>query len=241
MQVGSVNRAVMGGLGMVVGACGVSPEDQLDALEAEVASNGLKATYFNNANFTSQKVQRVDATVDFDWGRGKPMSGVSADTFSVRWTGYILPSVSETFTFSTVSDDGVRLWIDGEKVIDDWTHHSAKENLSRGLSLSACVPVAVKLEYMENQGAALVRLQWQSASTAKAVIPSSALRTERPTTTTTPTEPEPNPEPVDYARRPFSATSAWNTRVPTASYVDDPLIRRTQEMWANSSSSRTSS
>ena len=51
--------------------------------------HGLSATYFNNADFTGTTVTRVDPTVDFTWGAGSPAPGISANTFSVRWTGQV--------------------------------------------------------------------------------------------------------------------------------------------------------
>ena len=73
--------------------------------------DGLAATYFNNADFTGTTVVRTDPTVNFDWGSGSPAPAIGADTFSARWTGQVQPQFSETYTFYTQSDDGVRLWV----------------------------------------------------------------------------------------------------------------------------------
>ena len=60
-----------------------------------------------------RRVTRIDPTVDFDWGTGSPAAAIGADTFSVRWTGQVQAPFSGTYTFYTVSDDGVRLWVNG--------------------------------------------------------------------------------------------------------------------------------
>src|SRR3954452_20309765 len=74
---------------------------------------GLTAQYFNNKDFTSLKLSRTDTTVDFNWASKSPSSTMGYDTFSARWTGSVMPHVSESYTFYTSTDDGVRLWING--------------------------------------------------------------------------------------------------------------------------------
>ena len=86
---------------------------------------GLSATYFNNADFTGTVVSRIDATVDFNWGTGSPASSIAVDTFSARWTGQVEAPVTGAYTFYTVSDDGVRLWVNGQQVVNNWTDHCA--------------------------------------------------------------------------------------------------------------------
>ncbi|MFO8006741.1 MAG: PA14 domain-containing protein, partial [Candidatus Brocadiia bacterium] len=85
--------------------------------------DGLTGDYYDNMDFTSHALTRVDPTVNFDWGSGSPDASMGADTFSVRWTGQVEPLYSETYTFTTRSDDGVRLWVNGQSVIDNWTDH----------------------------------------------------------------------------------------------------------------------
>ena len=70
------------------------------------------ATYFDNLDFTGATVTRIDPTVDFAWGSGSPAPRIGADTFSVRWTGQVQAPFSKP-QFYTVSDDGVRLWVNG--------------------------------------------------------------------------------------------------------------------------------
>src|SRR5690606_42021491 len=75
---------------------------------------------------------RVDPTVAFNWGTGRPHPSVAVDQFNVKWTGQIRPDHSEEYTFSILSDEGVRLWISGELVIRSEEHTSelqSRENL----------------------------------------------------------------------------------------------------------------
>ena len=85
---------------------------------------GLAATYYNNADFTGTTVVRTDPTVNFDWAMGSPAPAIGVDTFSARWTGQVQPQFSETYTFFTQSDDGVRLWVNNVPVVNNWTDHA---------------------------------------------------------------------------------------------------------------------
>ena len=79
---------------------------------------GLLAQYFNDAGsgiyFTALVLTRTDPTVDFDWASSAPDPAVQADNFSVRWSGQIMAPVTGNYTFTTTSDDGVRLYVNGQ-------------------------------------------------------------------------------------------------------------------------------
>ncbi|MFO8008462.1 MAG: PA14 domain-containing protein, partial [Candidatus Brocadiia bacterium] len=136
--------------------------------------DGLTGDYYDNMDFTSHALTRVDPTVNFDWGSGSPDPSMGADTFSVRWTGQVEPLYSETYTFRTRSDDGVRLWVNGQSVIDNWTDHAPTYD-SGTISLSAGTKYDVQLDYYENGGGAVIELYWSSASQAEEIVPQSQL------------------------------------------------------------------
>ncbi len=135
---------------------------------------GLAGEYFDNSDLTGTKLLRTDSTVNFNWGTGSPDPSIASDTYSVRWTGQVQALYNETYTFYTTSDDGVRLWVDGQPIINDWTDHAAKQD-SGIILLKAGQKYDIRLEYYENTSSASVNLQWSSASQAKQIIPSSAL------------------------------------------------------------------
>jgi hypothetical protein len=134
---------------------------------------GLTGQYFDNINFTGATITRIDQTVDYDWINYSP-NGIGPDTWSARWTGQVKPAHSETYTFYTTSDDGVRLWVDGKQIIDNWTDHPPTENNGR-ITLTAGQLYDIKMEYYENTGGAVARLWWSSASQPKQIIPSGRL------------------------------------------------------------------
>ena len=119
-------------------------------------SNGLKAEYFNNQNLESAPaLVRTDQHVDFHWGDGSYAANGPVDHFSARWTGYFIPDKTADYTFYTNSDDGVRLYLDDERVIDDWQRHSETVN-SYITRLEGGRPYKIRLEYFEMVGAATV-------------------------------------------------------------------------------------
>ncbi len=137
---------------------------------------GLKGEYFNNRDlFGSPALTRTDATVAFDWVNGSPGAPITNDNFSVRWTGQIQPLYSENYTFITRSDDGIRLWINGTQIINNWTTHSVTTDNSSLISLIAGVKYDIILEYYEAGGQAVSQLSWRSASQAQQIIPQSQL------------------------------------------------------------------
>jgi glucose/arabinose dehydrogenase len=142
--------------------------------EVPTGTGGLTATYYDNVDFTGASVTRVDGTVNFDWGAGSPAPGIAADTFSVRWVGSVQVPTSGTYTFFTQSDDGVRLWVNGQAVVSNWTDHALTEN-SGTIALTAGVRYQLRMEFYERGGAAVAKLLWSGPTTPKAVVPSSAL------------------------------------------------------------------
>lgn len=136
--------------------------------------NGLQGTYFDNMDFTGASFSRTDASINFNWGQATPDPRIGSETFSVRWTGQIQPQFSQNYTFYTLSDDGVRLWVNNQLVIDNWTDHSLTEN-SGSISLTAGQKYFIKMEFYDNCCDATAQLFWSSSSTPKQIIPQSQL------------------------------------------------------------------
>ncbi|MFO1327800.1 MAG: AbfB domain-containing protein [Rubrivivax sp.] len=136
---------------------------------------GLLGSYYAGTALAGTPLaQRIEA-VNFSWGNAAPAIGVPADGFSVRWSGRITIPTTGSYRFRTVSDDGVRLWVNGTQRIGNWTDHGSTTDTSSSFSLSAG-RVSITLEYYERSGGAVMQLQWlrPGASTYEAV-PASAL------------------------------------------------------------------
>ncbi|MBK7228377.1 MAG: glycoside hydrolase family 3 C-terminal domain-containing protein [Ignavibacteriales bacterium] len=123
--------------------------------------NGLKAEYFTNMNLESEPVKViVDNQINFMWNDKGPFEDFQKDNFSVRWTGYVKAEKSANFTFDVASDDGVRLYIDDQLVINDWNDHAMLTN-SYSKELKAGKLYKIKLEYYEKGGGAIVKFGWR--------------------------------------------------------------------------------
>ncbi len=135
---------------------------------------GVRADYFTGMNFENLVLNRVDPQIDFNWGDpGGPDPSVGDDNFSVRWSGQVEAAFTETYTFYARTDDGVRLWVEGLQLIDNWVDRSATEN--RGtIDLVAGQFYSVVMEYYENGGGAVAELRWSSPHTPKQIIPQAA-------------------------------------------------------------------
>jgi hypothetical protein len=129
---------------------------------------------FSEKDFTRLALTRTDATINFDWGKESPDPLVQKNAFSVRWTGQIEPMYTETYTFYTLSDDGVRLWVNNQLIIDRWNNHSVRED-SGTITLVAGQRYDIRLEYYEDGGDAVVKLLWSSPSQVKEIIPQTQL------------------------------------------------------------------
>jgi hypothetical protein len=122
-----------------------------------------RASYWNNTTLSGPPVlQQDESELNHDWGSGSPHWSVSADGFSARWTRYIYVDAG-TYRFTSVSDDGIRVWVDNDLIIDAWYDHPAK-TVSADKSLSEGHHWVV-VEFYENQGLAVARLRWEPAST----------------------------------------------------------------------------
>ncbi len=138
-----------------------------------VGGNGLKAEYFDNAfftgDFTNLKTTRIDPTVSFDWGFGKPggTALTSADTFSVRWTGQLQAPASGTYTFSVQKDPNAKLtlWVGGQKM----------DGGNGKITLSAGQKYDIRAEYAHMNYASLMKLAWSLDGSLPQIIPSSQL------------------------------------------------------------------
>jgi glucose/arabinose dehydrogenase len=134
---------------------------------------GLSGTYFNNSNLSGTSVTRIDPMIDFSWGSGAPAAGISADTFSVRWSGQIEAPYSGTYTFYTQSDEGIRLWVNNVPLVNHWNSRGSEDSAT--IVLTAGQRYTIRIEYYEKRGSATARLLWSHASIAKSVVPAARL------------------------------------------------------------------
>jgi beta-glucosidase len=117
---------------------------------------GLKAEYYNNKTFEGTPVaRRTEKTINHIWSGRPGVDGIGADNFSIRYTGVIRPQKTGTYKLGVKGDDGYRLYVNGERVIDEW--HDQGANLTTASKLlEAGKEYKVTLEYYENGGSAQI-------------------------------------------------------------------------------------
>ena len=135
---------------------------------------GLLAQYFSNTPSTAPfpstaTINKTEPTINFNWGSYGP-PGISVDSFKARFTGTVQSLDAGTYTFYVTSDDGYRLWINNQLVMDKWIDKSVSED-SAFITLPRCTKNFIKLEYYENKYNAVCILKWSGPGIVKQVIP----------------------------------------------------------------------
>lgn len=134
-------------------------------------------------------LRRTDPAVDFNWVRNTPGAPIREDQFTATWTGTLTPRHSEVYTFEAEADDGIRVWVDEQLVVDQWegegsgtagdvmeSEMGASANGTARLEAGQKVPLRV--EYREDDLNASARLFWQSPSQAREIVPQAVLSTQ---------------------------------------------------------------
>ena len=127
---------------------------------------GLLAEYYSNMQLSGEPAAKgVTQHINFDWKEESP-ENLPKDSFSIRFTGRIRPEKTGQYFFAACSDDGIRVYLDGELIIQDWSDHSARTRSAKRQLESGKV-YEIKLEYYENWGLALARFGWGFAPDLK--------------------------------------------------------------------------
>jgi len=111
--------------------------------------HGLKGEYFANTKLEGQPaLTRIDKTVNFQWG----FSGVSkqlSKNYSVRWTGVLVPVATGDYLIGFSGQDGYRVWLDGDVVVEDWSTHRPATVKTKQIRLLKEHAYAIKIEYFQ--------------------------------------------------------------------------------------------
>jgi len=132
---------------------------------------GLEAEYYRGTNFGALELKRTDASIDFKGDEHNLPAALRQSGFSVRWQGKITPPVGGRYVFQVRTQGGVRLWIKGQKLIDEWQGHYINVSIGETpIQLEAGQPCAIRLEYSTPGAEPRIQLTWRGPATSKPEI-----------------------------------------------------------------------
>ena len=151
-------------------------------INTAAAGNGSGLTGAYYANHTSANpfagapvLVQTNATINFNWGTSGPSPLVGATNFTVRWTGTVQAQFNESYNFQTVAEEGVRLYVNGQLLIDHWVDNAAATTNNGSIALTAQQFYNLELDYYQTTNNASVSLFWSSPSTPQAILPQTQL------------------------------------------------------------------
>lgn len=124
------------------------------------AQSGLLGEYYNGTNFDRKITSRTDAKIDFVWDGVRPAPGMKETDYSIRWTGSLQAPQTGKYVFSARVDDGIRLWVNGARIIDAWGPHDMGA-YSGSIQLEAGKYYDLKVEYYNGIFEGEIQLRWQ--------------------------------------------------------------------------------
>ncbi|MBP7960605.1 MAG: hypothetical protein KBG20_03470 [Caldilineaceae bacterium] len=187
------------------------------AWERQETITGWKGEYYPNPDLLGVPVLvRDDAAIDFQWGIDAPAPGLPVDGFSVRWSRNVTFETG-SYRFFLRADDGIRLWIDGVPVLEEW-HDSSVTTYVADVDLGAGVHV-LRVEYYENTLGARAEFWWQSIPRPTPTWTATWTQTPLPSSTPTWT-PFPTSVPTATAT-PLPTNTATVTHTPTWTFTPE--------------------
>ncbi|UYZ62450.1 PA14 domain-containing protein [Hymenobacter weizhouensis] len=138
-------------------------------------ATGLRGTYYAGENFERRVLTRTDPAIDFNWDFDAPGPGLPPESFSVRWTGWLLAPETGTYTFHLTVDDGMRVWIGGRQVLNEWRYQPTM-SASAPMRLTAGRYYSVRVEYFQGSRHTRAFLGWTRPSAPKAAPEAIAAR-----------------------------------------------------------------
>ncbi|MCB0195037.1 MAG: hypothetical protein KDJ65_24020 [Anaerolineae bacterium] len=185
-----------------------------------------KGDYWSNADLIGDvALTRNDPVINFNWGFSSPDSALPADNFSTRWSRTVNFSPG-LYRFTAEFDDGLRFYVDGSLVLNEWSDATSLRNRTIDLSLNGSRQLVV--EYYERTGSAQVRFNWElippTATATNTATPTGTITgtpTGTPTTTATSIAPS-TPTGTTTATPTLTVThtpTSTATHTPTATLV----------------------
>lgn len=147
--------------------CGALPAEATAGLAID---RGLAAEYYATEELTTLRLVRSDDRIDFDWTMKAPDARVPREHFSARWRGRLTAPATGTYTITADADDGVRVIVGGQTVVDAWTPDKVGEHAGQ-VGLEGGHTYALRVEYRQAAGPAALHLSWSGPGIPREIIP----------------------------------------------------------------------
>ena len=140
------------------------------------AGTGLLAKYYNPPThvfdyWPEPSMTRIDSVVNFNWNDSSPNDSLLGNThYMVRWEGFVRPDIDGDIVFQTFSDDGVRLWVNGQLLVNKWDYQAPKTWSSVPVSLEGGHFYPIKVAYFQAEGGAQCQLLWKTSSGVDSMV-----------------------------------------------------------------------
>jgi hypothetical protein len=133
------------------------------------AQSGLKGDYYLGTNFEQKAFSRIDPAIRFNWDRRSPGQGLSRSYYSIRWTGKLLAPVTGAYIFFAKVNDGIRVWVGNQLVLDSWQLNAYKHYTGR-IVLEAGHYYDLRVDYFNAIEWGEIELYWKPPPTAKSAL-----------------------------------------------------------------------
>ena len=157
------------------GGSGIAESDLL--INASIGNGtGLTGNYYNATTSLSGTpvVTEIDPSINWNWNGNSPVAGVGGTNWSAEWTGSLLAETTATYTISTISDDGVMVYLNGNLIINDWNDHPPTTDTAT-VTLKAGQKYTIDIKYYQNGGGSLLQLYWMAPGIPNQIIPTTQL------------------------------------------------------------------
>lgn len=131
-----------------------------------VAQPGLKGEYYTGTNFGRKVMTRIDPQIRFDWSARDPAPGIPYSYYSIRWTGKLLAPATGQYRFYAKVDDGIRIWVGNQKVMDSWQLNDS-QNYTGSIVLEAGRYYDLRVDYFNDMLGGVIELYWQRPDAKK--------------------------------------------------------------------------
>ncbi len=136
---------------------------------------GLTGYYYGNTQLSgAPALVRLEPQISFNWGVTGPGAGIPATYWSARWIGELLTPTTATYTLFAKTDDGVRIWLDDQLVVDSWAARSAADS-TYVFAAIAGKRYKIRMDYWQQAGEETATLEWSYAGQTRATVPATQL------------------------------------------------------------------